>query len=764
MSKRLIKRGGEVTVSGFPAMEAQTPQVWALSATRVIAVWQDRNGQQGDTSQTGISAQILGTDGSRIGPQFQVNTRTAQFQFEPVVTTLVDGTAVIAWADSSLSLGDASGTAIKAQRVDADGNKLGGEFLVNTTVDGSQSEPGLAGLLDGSYVAVWSDASGVGDLSGRGIKMQRFDAAGTKLGEDTLVNIATDGGQVAPVVRLLTDGRYMVGWTDQAGGSNLLKARVYYSDGTPQSDEIVLAATPGVNQRQLQIAALYDGKTAVVWAADQPGGPDASGAGVYLQLFSGGFPTTPLGGPVLVNTETLNNQLNPTVAPVTGGGFMVSWRDNSAVGADVNGGAIKAQLFDDAGRRVGDEFLVNTTVEGRQSNPSIVTAPGGPTVAIWIDDSAGTSIRGQALEVATLPLQTYNGTAGADTFAATPDADWRINGLDGADTLTGSIGDDVIVAGKGNDVVTGGGGDDRFQVGFLEGSDRYDGGTGFDTLAIFGDNTVVGLAGFTGIERVESAFATVSFLGTSAAETLNFSAVQFALAGGVAARINAGGGNDTLTGSAQGDILNGGAGNDRIVAGAGDDFIDVTATPGIDVIQGGDGFDTIRATKASLVIGLASLSGVERIDAQGFSAVTLAGSTNADTLDFSAVALLGIAAITGGTGNDTIIGSAGNDVINGQAGIDRLTGGFGGDRFRGTAAELKNDTVADFALGDAIVVTNYLSAANATATWSNGVLFIDRDGPGGSAPVNINLPGDFAAAAFVIAPDSLGGIAVSLVG
>ena len=41
------------------------------------------------------------------------------------------------------------------------------------------------------------------------------------------------------------------------------------------------------------------------------------------------------------------------------------------------------------------------------------------------------------------------------------------------------------------------------------------------------------------------------------------------------------------------------------------------------------------------------------------------------------------AAISGGTGNDTLVGGDGNDTLNGQAGTDTLVGGGGADVLNG---------------------------------------------------------------------------------
>jgi Ca2+-binding RTX toxin-like protein len=67
----------------------------------------------------------------------------------------------------------------------------------------------------------------------------------------------------------------------------------------------------------------------------------------------------------------------------------------------------------------------------------------------------------------------------------------------------------------------------------------------------------------------------------------------------------------------------------------------------------------------------------------------------------------------GNSGSDTLIGGGGGDILSGGTGVDSLTGGTGVDVFRGTAAELRGDTITDLELGDRIT---FLGASLGGAT------------------------------------------------
>ncbi|WP_420137985.1 calcium-binding protein [Sphingomonas sp.] len=123
-----------------------------------------------------------------------------------------------------------------------------------------------------------------------------------------------------------------------------------------------------------------------------------------------------------------------------------------------------------------------------------------------------------------------------------------------------------------------------------------------------------------------------------------------------------GDGNDTITGSDQGDLLLGGAGHDFIFGRGGQDTID-----------GGDGNDHLYGQSANGgADGADSISGGDGSD-------YLQGNAGNDTLDGGA----GSDRINGGADNDSILGGLGNDTINGNLGADTILGGDGNDYLRG---------------------------------------------------------------------------------
>ena len=154
-----------------------------------------------------IHAQRFDDAGTAQGPQFQVNTTTANAQSHPAITALNDGGFLMAWTSD---LQDGSGSGIELQRYDAAGHVVGAETQVNTTIAGDQSAAVATTLSDGSYVVAWVSAGQ--DGSGDGVYFQHYGADGQAAGAETLVNATTAGDQSAPSLAATSNGGFIASW------------------------------------------------------------------------------------------------------------------------------------------------------------------------------------------------------------------------------------------------------------------------------------------------------------------------------------------------------------------------------------------------------------------------------------------------------------------------------------------------------------------------------------------------------------------------
>jgi hypothetical protein len=248
----------------------------------------------------------------------------------------------------------------------------------------------------------------------------------------------------------------------------------------------------------------------------------------------------------------------------------------------------------------------------------------------------------------------------------------------GNDTVTGSHGDDIIVGGKGNDVLNGGNGHDTFVYREGDGTDRYAGDDGKDVIDATAAKTLQ-LNVFqskNSIETIAGSDEGLSIQGTNAKDVLDFSRTTLKNV----SHIDAGAGNDTVTGSHGDDIIVGGKGNDVLNGGNGHDTFVYREGDGTDRYAGGDGKDVIDATAAkTLQLNVfQSKNSIETI-AGSEVGLSIQGTNAKDVLDFSRTTLKNVSHIDAGAGNDTVTGSRGDDIIVGGAGNDILNGGKGND-------------------------------------------------------------------------------------
>jgi len=337
-----------------------------------------------------------------VGDAFLVNTTTLDDQWNPTVSGLSQGGFVVCWQAEGQ---DGSFGGIYAQRYDAQGSALGGEFLVNTTTNLGQYEPTVTALSDGGFVVAWESAGqddpgfADNDNADYGIYAQRYDVDGNAVGNEFLVNSVTSYWQDTPAITALADGGFVVTWqsADASPGRDLYGYGVFGQRYDAQSNavggEFLINTYTVVSQISPSVAALGDGGFVVCW---ESGAQDGSGTGIYAQRYDAAGDVS--GGEFRVNTTTADQQFTPAVAALSNGGFVVTW---GSQGQDGSGHGIYAQRYDAAGNAAGNEFLVNTITNGHQDHPAIIALSDGGFVVTWDSANAdGYFVYGQRYDAA----------------------------------------------------------------------------------------------------------------------------------------------------------------------------------------------------------------------------------------------------------------------------------------------------------------------------------------------------------------------------
>jgi hypothetical protein len=278
------------------------------------------------------------------------------------------------------------------QRYDSVGNRAGPRLLVTTytTVDYNIQFVSVVGLYEGGFVVTWSD--GDGDGNGIGIYGKRYDLAGKPAGHSFPVNTSKTQDQAEARVGRLMNGGFVVTWSSaEPNGSSGIYGQRYDSAGRHAGREFLINTYTLDSQIQPSVAGLNDGGFVVTWTSN---GQDGDGYGIYAQRYSSD------GKRILhefrVNTYTTDSQTESSVAALSDGGFVITWTSRGQDG-DIEG--VYGRVYDSAGKHVGKEFRVNTSTTNSQHVSSVAGLTGGGFVATWSSqggqESDGPGVYGQ---------------------------------------------------------------------------------------------------------------------------------------------------------------------------------------------------------------------------------------------------------------------------------------------------------------------------------------------------------------------------------
>jgi VCBS repeat-containing protein len=332
-------------------------------AGNFVVVW-NSFGQDGD--QYGISAQRYDAGGAPVGGEFQVNTFTESFQIWPGVAMDDAGNFVVAW--SSLDQ-DGSGFGVFAQRYDPSGDPVGGEFQVNTSTENSQLLPTVAMDGSGGFIVAWQS-------DGQGVYAQRYDSNGDPVGDEFRVNTFTAGSPRNVSVVSDGAGNFVIAWDSdgQDGSGRGVYGQRYDSDGMPVGSEFQVNTFTSGSQSSPSVAMDGAGNFVVAWQGEGEGG-----FGVYGQSYSADG--TPVGGEFQIDTITSGSGGSPSVAMDGAGNFVVTWHINDPVGGE---GGVYGQRYDADGISVGSEFQINTETINQQQFSQVTLDGAGNFVVVWL--------------------------------------------------------------------------------------------------------------------------------------------------------------------------------------------------------------------------------------------------------------------------------------------------------------------------------------------------------------------------------------------
>lgn len=376
LGQDFISQGGEYSVAGSMLGDQVHPDV-SLRTSGGIVVWQDN---ATDGSGAGISGLRLDSSFSALFSSFRVNQQGANEQNNPRVALLSDGGAVIVWQGGRQGYQD-----IYARFLSSSNTWLTGDIRVNTYTNGSQLNPVVTVLGNGSVVVAWASFNQEATNSLQGVYAQRFTGAGAKVDGEFRVNQTTAFNQRLPAVTALSDGRFVMAWvSEQQRFENSVDifARFYNASGTAAGNEFLINTSTNITGHP-SVAPSSDGGFIVAWSERDSVDRSASWNIAARRVSSAG-----VGGTArLVNTTVFGDQIAPRVSSI-GTDYLVTWM---SLGQDGSREGIYGQYLRGDASHAGNEFKVNTTTVSKQMHPAVASDGQGRFLAVWTSFIGGTS-------------------------------------------------------------------------------------------------------------------------------------------------------------------------------------------------------------------------------------------------------------------------------------------------------------------------------------------------------------------------------------
>jgi len=533
-------------------------------------------------------------------------------------------------------------------------------------------------------------------------------------GPEFLVNTQTQGTQNEPSVAGLSDGRFVVTWTDHFARD--IKSQIFSADGTRIGGENIVSTEPG-DQFSSSVTTLADGNFVVTWHTwiiGDTGGPVSSNVMARMYNAEGDA----IGGVFQANDPAVRGQSDPHVAELGGGGFVITWRSSA--------GEVFGKMFDADGEAVSAQITINAA--GRSWGPQVAALPNGGFVVTWEDgrewDAKGTEILAQIIGAHGSPVGPQF-TVNTHTFSVQYDP--AITVLQNGNFVVTWWGDGDPALAQGGNIAGG-------IFGQMFSPDGAKIGGEFHAVSNFPGPELV-----PEITALQNGGFVICWMDGG-----NFNLIQNE--GGVAAQIF------DATGAKVGDefVVNpetfGGraysvvapVGADQMVVvwtepteahGDGSQFsikarVFSSTTPPGPPIREGTEEDDIFAAPNQLDWVILGLEGDDALTGQS-GKDTLAGGEGDDIL-------------TGGAGKDSLTGGAGDDVLVGGLGKDQLTGGAGMDTFRFTLGDSKagggvRDIISDFDVGidkldlEALEITDFEAQVTYKTVGSGLIVYVDTN-------------------------------------
>ncbi|MBI9070837.1 MAG: T9SS type A sorting domain-containing protein [Melioribacteraceae bacterium] len=204
--------------------------------------------------------------------------------------------------------------------------------------------------------------------------MMLFVTASLFAQTEFIVNTQLEENQRDPKIARDSEGNYVVVWKNEANDLGDISAQLFNLSDEKVGNEILVNTVLEEEQERPKVAMNKNGDFVVVWASHIK---TESIFDIKARLFKN---NEPIGEEFLVNTYLEGSQTKPDVDIDDEGNFIVVWESWFQDGSDKG---VYAQRFNSNSDFLGEEFLVNTTKAYSQCRPTVKYFPNGNTLILW---------------------------------------------------------------------------------------------------------------------------------------------------------------------------------------------------------------------------------------------------------------------------------------------------------------------------------------------------------------------------------------------
>ncbi len=368
---------------------------WLEGKPYFVAAWQS---WEEDGSGFGIRVGAFDAEGQPISESLPLNIAWLGNQQAPAIATDGQGNFMVAWQSEDQVDGDYD-VVFRTGKLELVDDLLSMTIDAGETIVGQGTAPAVAMGRDGRAVLTWTSMS---VLTGYDIQAAVVAAEGI----ETITVADQPGDQLNPSVATDQKGSFVVAWS----GPSDSQATVFAAEETEEEEGVAIfgrvitleeTGSPALTQTFLVSATTYHdvtspsaamnhrGRIAVAWQVE---GQQGSGSDIFMTVFDStadALASVPLVAE-RVNDETRRPQRAPSVGLDKDGSALVAWQTQHEDGYSwaILGKHYQIKKTGKPGRppeiNTTNDFLVNETVKGPETLPSVAMLRSGQALVGWL--------------------------------------------------------------------------------------------------------------------------------------------------------------------------------------------------------------------------------------------------------------------------------------------------------------------------------------------------------------------------------------------